>query len=550
LNYPPGTPLRDLFERRLANREPLATFVLTNSLAAALAPWLVMGLGIAAATRRDRRQCIAWLICIVPIAACLLLTRSRSGHAAVAVGILWLAIRHWRFRLRWLAGAAVLAGLLAAAMMITSLARPGLAKAATSLGYRLQYWQATLHMIADRPWLGCGPGNFQDVYTQYKLPEASEEVADPHDFLLEVWATAGTPALLALLGAVGLFAKQLRGQPRASTTEGSDRSQIDASLKSPAPLHSWKLVFVGAIGGFLLSIPLGQISAAPPSNLAIMIGLPVAVLCMVLLIPWVERGTFPPALAGVGVGVLLVDLVTTGGIGIPAVAQSLWLLLALGLEGAWPRDVPRAVVVVLLAIGLGLSVACHQTSYARVLPCQSLQRLARREYLDGHRQAAMEVLQRAVEADPRASDAQAFLAEIYLDSWLANLESADYQAFETHDTLARRMAPDAVPIWRASADRYQRAFAKTDARGQRVQPRAIEQAIAIGRRAVELYPGSGSDHAALAMLYQLSGDEVSYRREAQAALELDRRMPHDDKKLPAALRQRLESEIASPACFR
>ena len=67
-------------------------------------------------------------------------------------------------------------------------------------------------MIADRPWLGCGPGNFQDVYTQYKLPEASEEVADPHDFLFEVWATAGTPALLALLGVLGLF---LGGSPRA-----------------------------------------------------------------------------------------------------------------------------------------------------------------------------------------------------------------------------------------------------------------------------------------------------------------------------------------------
>ena len=50
LNYPPGTPLRDVFEKRLANRQPLATFALTNSLAAVLAPWLVVGLGIVAAS--------------------------------------------------------------------------------------------------------------------------------------------------------------------------------------------------------------------------------------------------------------------------------------------------------------------------------------------------------------------------------------------------------------------------------------------------------------------------------------------------------------------
>ena len=63
LNYPPGTPLRDLFEKRLKNREPLATFALTNSLAAALAPWLVVGLGLVAATWHERRRWIAWTIC-------------------------------------------------------------------------------------------------------------------------------------------------------------------------------------------------------------------------------------------------------------------------------------------------------------------------------------------------------------------------------------------------------------------------------------------------------------------------------------------------------
>ncbi len=240
---------------------------------------------------------------------------------------------------------------------------------------------------------------------------------------------------------------------------------------------------------------------------------------------------------------LLVDLLTTGGIGIPAVAQSLWLLLALGFDGAWPREgASRAVAIVLLVIGLGLTVACHQTSYARVLPCQGFLQLARREYLDGQRQSALETLQRAVAADPLSSDAHALLAEVYLDSWLENLDPADYEAFETHDELARRTAPQAAPIWRASADRYRRAFAKTDAQGRHVQPRAIEKAIEFAEKTADkLYPNSGSDHAALAAMYQISGDEAAYRREARAALELDRRMPHEDKKLPQPLRRQLEA---------
>ena len=53
--------------------------------------------------------------------------------------------------------------------------------------------RATAAMIADHTLLGCGPGNFQEHYARYKLPQASETVGDPHNFLLEIWATAGTP---------------------------------------------------------------------------------------------------------------------------------------------------------------------------------------------------------------------------------------------------------------------------------------------------------------------------------------------------------------------
>ena len=47
--------------------------------------------------------------------------------------------------------------------------------------------------------------------------------------------------------------------------------------------------------------------------------------------------------------------------------------------------------------------------------------------------------------------------------------------------------------------------------------------------------------AALVIIYQLFGDDDAYRGEAQVALELDRRTPHEDKKLPPALRQKLEA---------
>jgi hypothetical protein len=200
-------------------------------------------------------------------------------------------------------------------------------------------------------------------------------------------------------------------------------------------------------------------------------------------------------------------------------------------------------VFVLLAISLGLVIACHQSAYSHVLPCQSIKQSAQHEYIEGRLQSALDLMQRAVEADPLSADAHAFLADICLQTWLGNHDSAYYDAFETHDDLARRLAPKSAPVWRASAVRYQQAFAKTDAQGKRLQPRAIDKAVVIARRTTELYPGSANDRAALALIYQLSGDEAAYRREAQAALELDRVMPHEDKKLPEALRQKLETAV-------
>ena len=63
-------------------------------------------------------------------------------------------------------------------------AATALAAAERSLEFRFGYWRATLAMIRDYPCLACGPGQFQDYYATYKLPEASEVVQDPHNWLL------------------------------------------------------------------------------------------------------------------------------------------------------------------------------------------------------------------------------------------------------------------------------------------------------------------------------------------------------------------------------
>lgn len=76
------------------------------------------------------------------------------------------------------------------------------------------------------------------------------------------------------------------------------------------------------------------------------------------------------------------------------------------------------------------------------------------------------------------------------------------------------------------------AFRRT---GQAVMAR---KAVDFCHEAAELYPNSGRIHASLALALAASGDREMARNEAQAALDLDAKCPHFDKKL-----KQLNSEL-------
>ena len=88
--FPPGSRERELFESRLGNREPLATFALTNSLAAFLSPWMVILVGMTFGAARNRKRMLGMGLCLLLIATCFLLTKSRSGYIASCIGLLLL----------------------------------------------------------------------------------------------------------------------------------------------------------------------------------------------------------------------------------------------------------------------------------------------------------------------------------------------------------------------------------------------------------------------------------------------------------------------------
>ncbi len=590
--FPPGSRERELFETRVYDIHPLGTFALTNSLAGYLAPWLVLTAGIGVSAGLSRRRWRTWLAvvaCGLPVAFCLYLTRSRSALAATALGLLLVAMfcrgRPIRISRKVQVAAAVSGALLVAAVVILSSLGIGvLSEASKSLGYRIQYWQSTLRLIADHPIAGCGPGNFQETYTRYMLPEASEEIADPHNFLMEVWATAGTPAALALLAVLAGFAFALlrygrldRAQKRrtdasvpgaeqsgAKEDEAPGRRFAQPPGTSAAGADASLYVLGGAVCGFLLSVPIGQMSSAPPTVaellpglrmvVAVVLGLPLAAAAVVILLRWVDEGPLVAALPAIGLVVLLVNLLAAGGIGYPGVAGSVWLLMALALnltETSRPHRLPRSAALAGLAGMLTLAIACSASAFRPVLGSQAKMDLARwdlRGAQEHLKQRNVPLAQRdllqaqrhlkdAALADPLSAEPWKLLASVAFDRWLSDLTSEAFEDFESCMQTAVELAPNSAATWRMWGDRYWHAYGETG------QVDLARKAVAVYRRAVDLYPNSGATRASLALALRAAGDESGFRKEAARALWLDEMTPHADKKLAPARRDELRKGL-------
>ena len=264
--------------------------------------------------------------------------------------------------------------LVAAAIAVRGLGAAVLTEAGKSLGYRLEYWQSTWAMIRDYPWLGCGPGNFQDCYLHYKLPQASEEIVDPHNLFLEIWATAGTPAILALLALFATFAWQTwrRGraaQPGTTADEGA--------LAQPAGSAGLALPIAGgAAAGLLLAHFVGSVVGLPLDLSKVLAGLAVGGAALAGLWPWVRGGRLAAGLVPMAVVVLVIHLSASGGMSFPGVAYSLWILLALGVNqtaGAWrapalaENDGRPWAAILAVALAAAGAVACYLSAYGPVL---------------------------------------------------------------------------------------------------------------------------------------------------------------------------------------
>jgi tetratricopeptide (TPR) repeat protein len=425
---PMDGPARQQWNQRLfASTEPLGLFALTNTLAGILVVALLLWLGsLAELFRRgaSRAQTIPAMAAGTILAYCLLLTKGRTAYVGLAVGLAAAALglrgrrllpdRFWR----WGAAAALVMVVLAAAALLSgAVDRQVVTQSLKSLRYRGEYWTGAWRMMTDGPlrWLtGIGPGNFRPFYLQYKLPESSEEIADPHNLFLDVWAGGGLVALAGLLLLLGAGLRRL-GRPvaaSAAAAEPEPEAPRVATGDQTAPLWRDPIV-IGGAAAFIAVYLLG--GNFDEQMFPLLCGFLVA---LGLAFP-LRRFDLSAPVYGAAFAGLTVHLLGAGGIAMPAITQTLFLLAGLGAAIDAPvsgrrRTLSRLPIALCGAGCLALYLGCWFTATAPMMNARADLLLGEQAlYEDGNPEKARRAFQRAAAADPLDAEACRRLAELY-----------------------------------------------------------------------------------------------------------------------------------------
>ena len=608
LHIEPGGRGEELMRDRLVgSTEVFSTFALPNSLAGYLVGPLVLALAAAfqSLVRRDESgpRWVALVMAapvILVLLICLMLTKSRSAWLGLLVGAIvlaWRARRHVSARVLAAAGGvglAVLAALVVFGLKARQLDREVLTQSTMSLRYRWEYWQGAWGVITGGAtslmqalsspffWWGVGPGNFGGPYLKYKLPQSSEEILDPHNLFLEVWATAGLWAFLALAGALAWGLWDVLGRP-TNTAEGTDTARTsrasrrdsrrtasgvkpkppdgDRELGAPPQRVSWLVAYAG-LGGWALAVIVGQLNLFKGELFFrwLILGAGWAV-AMFLGPPLWRRLPISGTALGAGVLAVLINLLAAGGIGFPTVALGLWSMLAIGLNLRDDRPCGRLreyesrVPPFVLAVGWA---ALLGTFVGMVSPFwRSDAWIAEAEAALHHQPPDYERADRAylsaIAADQYSARPWREMAYLHLMVWQQGGGKVDNDdtrwSWKTIPLLYERATqpPRNPNAWGVHSERARVIHQMLGIIGSQLKPleaiRLRGEMVKSTRAATRLYPTSTELHARLAdasaeiSMYQDAIDE------ATEALRLDRLTPHRDKKLPVPIRTHLESLI-------
>ncbi|HEX4054650.1 MAG TPA: O-antigen ligase family protein [Tepidisphaeraceae bacterium] len=181
-----------------------------NSFAGLIVLLMTIGLGVVIQRVKDRDD-PGWAVALAiffPLAIWLLVDTQSKAALVMPVLVIGLFAILWRWRgpiarqsKRWFWIGCGIVALCIAAVIGHGLFHHGLPTA--SLNFRWRYWSAAWRMFLRHPIRGFGWENFGPHYVRDRLPAASEEIRDPHDFLIRFFVELGAVGGILLVAWLG-----------------------------------------------------------------------------------------------------------------------------------------------------------------------------------------------------------------------------------------------------------------------------------------------------------------------------------------------------------
>jgi hypothetical protein len=539
-----GIPTDETGRRQYVNRlefsnEALGPYALANTFAGFLLVTLMLAGELFRTLHgpRSKAMIAAWSAAFVIVLYCLILTKSRTAWTGLIVaGGLWGVIvlarqRQWFTRRTALGiglGAAGVVLLFAIAAVGKGFDAEVISEAPKSLSYRLQYWQGAARTLVDTPVFGTGPGNFRQHYLKHKVAESSEEIADPHNWLLDLWANGGILAVAAFLACVVLALVPFWKRPPADDpARGGDSST----------LPPWTADLAGPILGFLFAFLAPVAGASGTFEVAPLVLLVSWIVCFAIL----RRGLGSNRVAGFALGAaalgLMIHLSGAGGIEMPAVVQLLLVLAAMGFT-LLNRPMAQASPGVVIAIGgagVVLFVALFLTGTLPVLNRRAAVVSGEQALmLDGRFDEAEGYFLRAANHDPLSPEPHDKLADTLFARWQSSPPGLGNDYFAKAEQALR----EAIHQDPLNPTRYRRLGEFFVARfGRSHDPADAESAAHAFEDAVNRYPTDATLRSFWASALADSGQPAEARSQAQQALDLDQinhKWGHTDRYLSDA----------------
>jgi hypothetical protein len=533
-----------LLNRTLYSVEPIGRFALANSFAAILLVGLILGLQFWFHAWRKRSH-PGQILCAGGIGllllTCLILTKSRTalvGLAVVAgVQVLAFSLRSENrkktagFFVAALVGLSLLIGLL---FRIKGLDWQVLSEAPKSLTYRWEYWQATWKLILASPVFGVGPGNFRAHYLQFKLPASSEEISDPHNFLLDAWSQGG---LLALVG-TGLLVWSLLRQRRQRSSNAELPASTGASLRS-----QFVGQFVGLLAFAFVAVATWLFEGYLDETLLALAGIWLGItLLMAWLVPLQHFSRMVIWSAGAA---LTIHLLGSGGWSMPAILQ-LWLVLLLSLQAespepprmiSGPRWISGAAAAGAIVTGLAIWYGLRPVISSSML----LERGRQLIVMDGNERGAERLFLEAAQIDPLSAEPWQQLAQLSHLHWMRDRQNLTaFEAAIQQSQAAIDRDPFSGKRYLAPAEWWLERFEQDH------DPAFARQALATAQAGLKQYPENSHLWAITALSAAAAGEPS--RSAAEKALALDQlnyQLGHSDKWLPARQRAALQTLLDS-----